>query len=165
MTEKLGNGIPVGEHEVPYHFDEDEALADEFDALLPDDPKTADWHRVAYETGNRALIRNRPAMQRLVREVHYHRLERKIRHDIIRILKSSGGTVGLVELMRRVDEIEGQAGANAAIGLVYIMQAEGTVKLDIERKRYEFTTESEPWLPEDMSIVDDNVVVRLLRKH
>jgi len=165
MTEKMNRPIYANGYEEPYLHDDDEALADEFDALLPDDPKTADWHRVAYQTGNWAIVRNRPAMQKLVREVYYHRLEQKIRHDIMRILRSSGGSVSLVELMRRVDELEGQAGANAAVGLVYVMQAEGVVQLEIEQKQYNFTIDDEPWLHQDMSFVDDNIVVRLLRKH
>ncbi len=139
-------------------FDDD--IVDEFDSHLPDDPRVVDWHRVAHLTDNSALIKNRPKLKQIIHEVRYLRLERKIRKDIVHILRSSGGSVGIVELMRRIDDIDGEAAANAAIGLVYIMQAEGAVVIDNEFKMYDFMLADQ-----HHRFVDENIVVKLLLKH
>ncbi len=131
---------------------------DEFDLLLPDDPQTADWHRIADKTGKRSLFLDKKMMHRIIREVKSQRLEKRIRKHITHILEASGGSVSMVELMRRVDGVDGQAGANASVSLVYVMQAEGLVVIETQQQLYNFT-----FLGEHHHFSDDNIMVRLLR--
>lgn len=131
---------------------------DEFDLLLPDDPQTADWHRIAHQTGKRSLFLDKKTMHRIIREVKSQRLEKRIRKHITHILEASGGSVSMVELMRRVDGVDGQAGANASVSLVYVMQAEGLVVIETQQQLYDFT-----FLGEHHHFSDDNIMVRLLR--
>jgi hypothetical protein len=155
MIEKMPEDLQRSDLEISH----DDELADEFDSLVPEDPRYADWLETARRTGNTKLLRNRRAMQRVINDVLKQRFEHRIRTHIIQILKSSGGTKGMIEIMSLIDGIDGQAAANAAISLIFVMQEEGRVAIDFQKKDFDFNMAGER-----IQMTDEHIIVKLLPK-
>lgn len=161
MTEQK-TGWSIGDYDMGSSWEYEE-MVDEFEQILPHDPKTSDWLEAAQKTGNIDVVRNSEALDRLIHEVTRARLERKIKHDMIEIIKESGDEIGLVQLMGKIDALWGQAGANASIGLVYVLQEKGVLEIQFQPHEYRFVKSDEPWLESDVTILDEQVMVRRKR--
>ena len=143
-------------------YDDDFAddFASDFESLLPEDPSVEDCERVARHFGKMSLLRNSKSAERIIKDVQDYRIEKRIRKHILHILKSSDGVVSMSELMRRINDVDGQAGANASVSLIYVMQAEGEVKIDFQKQLLNFTL-----FGQQHKFYDQNIVVKLLHKH
>lgn len=137
----------------------EEEVAEEYDLMLPENPRMTDIQKVARMRGDSALLRNRPAMKRAIHNVHLYRAEKRIRKKILHDLDVNGGSIGMVSLFERIVEEEGDESINSAIGLLYVMQAEGRVMIDFEMTDYDFEL-----LGERHQFEDEQIVVRLIQK-